>query len=62
MGWGLAGFCPGPGIVSLVSGSSNALLFVGAMLTGMVAMNAVDAWRARARDVAIAQAEPTQVT
>ena len=62
MGWGLAGFCPGPGIVSLVSGSSNAVLFVVAMTAGMLLMNAIDAVRARARNVAVAQSEPTKVT
>ena len=62
MGWGLAGFCPGPGIVSLVSGSSNAVLFVVAMTAGMLIMNAIDAVRARARNVAVAQSEPTKVT
>jgi uncharacterized protein len=35
-GWGLAGFCPGPGLVSLASGQAKAGLFVGAMLTGMI--------------------------
>ncbi|MDQ3038019.1 MAG: YeeE/YedE family protein, partial [Myxococcota bacterium] len=35
VGWGLAGYCPGPGIVSLASGSTTALVFVGAMLGGM---------------------------
>lgn len=62
MGWGLAGFCPGPGIVSLVSGSSNAVLFVIAMVTGMLLMNAIDAARARAKDVAVAQTEPTKIS
>ncbi len=32
-GWGLAGYCPGPGLVSAMSGGA-ALLFVGALLTG----------------------------
>lgn len=36
IGWGLAGFCPGPGIVSAASGSSNAVLFVAAMTVGAV--------------------------
>jgi uncharacterized membrane protein YedE/YeeE len=35
-GWGLAGFCPGPSLVSLASGQAKAGLFVGAMLTGMI--------------------------
>lgn len=35
-GWGLAGFCPGPGIVSMASGEWKAAVFVGAMVVGMV--------------------------
>lgn len=35
-GWGLAGFCPGPGIVAMASGEAKAALFVAAMLAGMV--------------------------
>lgn len=35
IGWGLGGYCPGPGIVSTVSGSLMAGLFVVAMLGGM---------------------------
>jgi uncharacterized membrane protein YedE/YeeE len=35
-GWGLAGYCPGPALASLAGGSANALLFVAAMLAGMV--------------------------
>ena len=34
-GWGLGGYCPGPAITSLGSGSLNALLFVVAMGIGM---------------------------
>jgi uncharacterized membrane protein YedE/YeeE len=34
-GWGIAGFCPGPAIVSLAAGQPEALLFVVAMLVGM---------------------------
>jgi uncharacterized protein len=33
-GWGLAGFCPGPAIASLASGSPGIILFVVAMLVG----------------------------
>ncbi len=34
-GWGLAGYCPGPAIVSLGAGQWSALIFVLAMLGGM---------------------------
>ncbi|MFZ9708930.1 MAG: DUF6691 family protein [Steroidobacteraceae bacterium] len=34
-GWGLAGFCPGPALVSLGAGVPKAIAFVGAMLAGM---------------------------
>ncbi|CAN7561615.1 DUF6691 family protein [Paraburkholderia terricola] len=34
-GWGLAGFCPGPALVSAGSGEPKAVLFVAAMLVGM---------------------------
>jgi uncharacterized membrane protein YedE/YeeE len=35
IGWGVAGFCPGPGLVALGMGEIKALVFVGAMLLGM---------------------------
>lgn len=35
VGWGLAGYCPGPALVALGSGQRPALLFVGAMIAGM---------------------------
>jgi uncharacterized membrane protein YedE/YeeE len=35
VGWGLAGFCPGPALVSLGSGEVKAAVFVAAMLAGM---------------------------
>jgi uncharacterized membrane protein YedE/YeeE len=41
VGWGLAGFCPGPGLVSGGSGSLSALVFVGAMAVGMLLEHAV---------------------
>ena len=34
-GWALAGFCPGPALVALGSGSKQAGIFVLAMLVGM---------------------------
>ena len=35
VGWGIAGFCPGPGLVALGMGEVKALAFVIAMLGGM---------------------------
>ena len=37
IGWGVAGFCPGPALVAASSGSLAALGFVAAMLVGMTA-------------------------
>jgi uncharacterized protein len=44
MGWGIAGFCPGPALVALGSGMVEAAGFVAAMLLGMVVH---DRWIAR---------------
>lgn len=35
VGWGLAGFCPGPAVVAVGMGEGKALLFAGAMVAGM---------------------------
>jgi uncharacterized membrane protein YedE/YeeE len=35
IGWGIAGFCPGPGLVALGMGEWKAAVFVAAMLAGM---------------------------
>lgn len=35
VGWGLSGYCPGPALVSLVSGATGAVVFVAAMVAGM---------------------------
>ncbi|WP_309684181.1 DUF6691 family protein [Polaromonas sp.] len=35
-GWGVAGFCPGPGLVALGMGEAKAVIFVAAMLAGMM--------------------------
>ncbi|TWG83104.1 hypothetical protein L602_003200000370 [Cupriavidus gilardii J11] len=35
IGWGLAGFCPGPALVALGMGEPKAMVFVAAMLAGM---------------------------
>ena len=41
-GWGLAGFCPGPGLVSMFSGQPKASVFVLAMVIGMLMYEAAD--------------------
>lgn len=35
IGWGMAGFCPGPALVALGAGEIKALVFVVAMVAGM---------------------------
>jgi hypothetical protein len=35
VGWGLAGYCPGPVLASLATGGSKPLIFTLAMLVGM---------------------------
>ncbi|WP_354685404.1 YeeE/YedE family protein [Cupriavidus necator] len=46
VGWGLAGFCPGPALVALGAGYAKAWGFVGAMLAGM-ALYELAEWRRR---------------
>jgi len=36
IGWGLAGYCPGPAVVSLASGRTSVFVFVLSMLAGMI--------------------------
>ncbi len=35
IGWGLSGYCPGPAIAGTMTFGTGALVFTGAMLTGM---------------------------
>jgi hypothetical protein len=42
IGWGLAGFCPGPALVSFGAAQEKAAIFVAAMLGGMLIYQAVD--------------------
>lgn len=39
VGWGLAGFCPGPAVMNLFTGHHEVWWFVGAMLAGMLAQH-----------------------
>lgn len=42
VGWGLAGFCPGPALVALGAGYPKAVGFVVAMLAGMVVFELIE--------------------
>lgn len=41
-GWGLAGYCPGPALVSLAWGGLEPLLFTGAMVAGMALFELIE--------------------
>jgi len=49
VGWGLAGFCPGPAIVALGAGYAKAGAFTAAMLAGMAAVDLLERNRMRSR-------------
>ena len=49
-GWGLAGFCPGPAVVSLASGQPKAAVFVVAMLAGIAIFALAARWLRAPRD------------
>ena len=42
IGWGMGGFCPGPAVTSLASGHPAVIIFVAAMLAGMLLYRLVD--------------------
>lgn len=42
IGWGLAGYCPGPAIASLAHGLSEAVVLVAAMLAGSQLVRFID--------------------
>jgi uncharacterized membrane protein YedE/YeeE len=49
-GWGLAGFCPGPGLVAMGAGEPKAALFVAAMVGGMLLFEVIDRRARRSQD------------
>ncbi|HET8936184.1 MAG TPA: DUF6691 family protein [Polyangiales bacterium] len=56
LGWGLAGYCPGPAIVSLVSGSTSSVAFFAAMVAGMFATAKIEqlsVWRKLSQPAAL---------
>ena len=46
VGWGLAGYCPGPALAGLALGNEEVLVFLGAMLCGGL----LQQWWARNRE------------
>ncbi|GJJ03808.1 membrane protein [Duganella rhizosphaerae] len=48
VGWGLAGFCPGPALVALGAGYSKAIGFVAAMVAGMALFEIIERVKLRA--------------
>lgn len=47
VGWGLAGFCPGPALVAMASGIQEAIIFVVAMLAGSLLCQLRDKLRSK---------------
>ncbi len=47
IGWGIAGFCPGPALTALGMGQAKAAIFVAAMLAGMGIFELLERRRAR---------------
>lgn len=45
IGWGIAGICPGPAVAILLSGHWQVIVFVLAMLAGMLLFTALENWR-----------------
>jgi uncharacterized membrane protein YedE/YeeE len=43
IGWGIAGFCPGPALAALGTGDASVFLFVAAMIAGMLSARLVPA-------------------
>lgn len=41
LGWGLAGYCPGPAVVAFATGQRNALWFFPSMILGMAIYRAI---------------------
>jgi uncharacterized protein len=51
VGWGLAGYCPGPALASVLTGGIKPLVFVGAMIFGMAIFEILEAFnRTRQRN------------
>ena len=61
-GWGLGGYCPGPGIVSVPGGGLGAAVFVLAMIAGMFATGKLEAALARDEQARAPRAQTVRST
>jgi len=50
IGWGLGGYCPGPGLVSSMSGAGNAVAFALSLTVGMYLVRLWELHRAASQD------------
>jgi uncharacterized protein len=57
VGWGIAGFCPGPALVALGMGETKALVFTAAMLAGMALFEFLERPRAAPPTALVPQEE-----
>lgn len=55
IGWGLAGFCPGPALTAALTGGAPAWLFIVAMFAGMAGAR----WLAERRSLPLPAGRPT---
>ncbi|SIT21557.1 DUF6691 family protein [Achromobacter sp. MFA1 R4] len=56
VGWGVAGFCPGPALVAAAAGIGEAAVFVAAMIAGMLIYSVIERVQRRASDAAAPRA------
>ena len=53
VGWGMAGFCPGPALTSMGTGNPKAVIFVIAMIAGMAIFELADKFLHQPRKAAM---------
>lgn len=57
VGWALGGYCPGPALVSLPTLDIRAVVFVGALMVGMLSWNILD-WVLSGAQVKVPESKP----
>ena len=62
IGWGLVGYCPGPAVVGVASASSTPIVFVAAMIVGLLLQRALARHSASAFSIAARSAGSCGVT